>query len=103
MNWILTIASFVTAITVILTALKKILNAILDNFFQEKIDPLFKSINKLDEHHCKDYLVNFLNKVKNGEIISEIDRKRAYEVYDHYTNDLHKNSYIHDEWEKYMN
>ena len=32
----------------------------------------------------------------------EVQIKRAYEVYEHYTKDLHKNSYIHDKWEKLM-
>ncbi len=92
---IIELSTFITAVSVIIVALNKL--------FNKKIEPICKSINKLDEHHCKDFLVNFLTKKKNGEVISQTETLRAYDVYDHYTNDLHCNSYIHDEWEKYMN
>lgn len=49
------------------------------------------------------YLVNFIEDSKNGIPKDDIQKKRASEVYDHYTRDLHGNSYIHDGWEKYVN
>ena len=48
------------------------------------------------------YLVNYIEESKNGVPKDEIQKKRASEVFDHYTNDLHLNSYIHDGWEKYV-
>ena len=48
------------------------------------------------------YLVEFIEDSKNGITKDEIQKKRASEVYDHYTQDLHGNSYIHDGWDKYV-
>ena len=48
------------------------------------------------------YLVEFIEDSKNGIPKDEIQKKRASEVYDHYTQDLHGNSYIHDGWQKYV-
>lgn len=102
---ILEIAGLVTAITVIITATSKVFNKAL----KEKLDPIEetikktnKQINILDEGHCKDFLLGFLSAIERGEKIDEAEYTRAYEVYDHYTNDLKKNSYIHDRWEKVM-
>lgn len=91
---IITIGSVISAITIILTAITKILKRILE--------PLYKSVRKVDENQCKNFLVTFLKDVEKGEKMDEVEIKRAYEVYDHYKNDLHKNSYIHDKWEKLM-
>lgn len=102
---ILEIAGLVTAITVILTGTYKLVNTSL----KEKLDPINETIKKtnkqidiLDEGHCKDFLLGFLSAVERGEKIDEAELTRAYEVFDHYTNDLKKNSYIHDRWEKVM-
>jgi len=93
-NWIILGASFITAITVICAFLK----TILDNAFK----PIYKKIDKLDENQCKNYLVTFLKAKEKGEKMDEVEEQRAHEVYDHYTNDLKKNSYIHTKWEKVM-
>ena len=91
---IIELASLVTAVTVIITAFNKI--------FDKKIEPLSKSIAHLDETHCKDFLVAFLERKERGDTIDEVEMQRAYEVYDHYTNDLKLNSYIHDKWNRLM-
>lgn len=91
---ILTVASLITACGVIIKAVDKI--------FDKKLKPIDDQIQKLDESQCKNYLVRFLADVENGEDIDEVEKERAYEVYDHYTNDLHKNSYIHAKWERLM-
>ncbi|MBE6146934.1 MAG: hypothetical protein E7168_01210 [Firmicutes bacterium] len=59
-----------------------------------------KDIKKVDEGCSKNFLVSFLKDVENGEKIDEVEYERFYEVYDHYTNDLHLNSYIHRKVEK---
>jgi len=91
---ILSLGELITAISIIIVAVNKI--------FKTKLDPINKSIEKLDENQCKNFLVTFLKALENGETMDEAEVKRAYEVYDHYKNDLHKNSYIHDKWEKLM-
>lgn len=63
-------------------------------------DNLNKNIKKVDESCSKNFLVHFLKDIENGEKIDEVEFERFYEVYDHYTNDLHLNSYIHRKVEK---
>lgn len=91
---ILSAAGLISAITIIIAAINKI--------FTKKLEPINHSIKKIDENHCKDFLITFLKSKERGEEVDEAEEKRAYEVYDHYINDLHKNSYIHDKWEKVM-
>lgn len=50
----------------------------------------------------KTYLTDFLSEVENGQVKTEIQKKRAYEIYEEYTS-LHGNSYIHDKWEELHN
>lgn len=59
-------------------------------------------IKKLDKNQCMNYLVEFIEDSKNGISKDDIQKKRASEVFDHYTQDLHGNSYIHAGWEKYV-
>ena len=47
-------------------------------------------------------LVEFIEDSKNSIPKDDIQKKRASEVYDHYTLDLKGNSYIHDGWQKYV-
>lgn len=91
---IVLIASFCTAVGVIIGVLKKAINKVLA--------PLTNTINGMDERQCRMWLVDFLNDVDNGVPKDEVQFKFAHEVYDHYTNDLHKNSYIHDKWDRVM-
>ena len=93
-NAVIKIGSFITAIGIISGVISKV--------FTMKLKPINITMTRLDENHCKDFLVGFLAAVERGEEIDEVEIKRAHEVYDHYTNDLHKNSYIHDKWEKLM-
>lgn len=89
--------------------IKKPVDKVVDNKFKEALEPVNEKlekvnqdIRKLDKNQCMNYLVNFIEDSKNGIPKDEIQKKRASEVYDHYTNDLHGNSYIHDGWEKYV-
>lgn len=66
----------------------------------KQLEPLNKKVDKIDENQCRNFLVDFLADVEKGVFKDEIQTKRAYEVYEHYTKDLHKNSYIHDKWER---
>jgi hypothetical protein len=91
---IIWLASLMTALTVILSVIKRIIT--------RALEPLCKRIEKIDENQCKTFLVDFLSDVESGIKKDEVQIKRAYEVYEHYTEDLHKNSYIHDKWERLM-
>lgn len=93
-KWIGLIAGFIGSITTICIFCKKVIN--------KGFEPIYKKIDKIDENQCRNFLVDFLADVEEGIHKDEVQIKRAYEVYEHYTNDLHKNSYIHDKWEKLM-
>lgn len=109
---IISIATFLNGILTIFTFVekaKKPVDKAVDNKFTEALKPINDKlaviddrIDKLDKNQCKNYLTEFLEDVKNGIPKSDIQIQRATEVYDHYINDLHLNTYIHDGWEKYM-
>lgn len=88
------IIEFVGIVVSILIGSKKIINS--------QLEPINKKIDKIDENQCRNFLVDFLADVEKGIEKDEVQIKRAYEVYEHYTRDLHKNSYIHDKWTKLM-
>ena len=80
--------------------LANILLVSLNNKLDEMKEDLKKDIKKVDESCSKNFLVHFLKDIENDEKIDEVEFERFYEVYDHYTNDLHLNSYIHRKVEK---
>lgn len=90
---IIKIASFLTAITVIINSFKKIINKTLNS--------LKDSIKYIDITQSENYLVDFLSDLENGINKNECQIKRAFETYDHYTN-LGGNSYIKEKWEKFI-
>lgn len=109
---IISFATLLNSLLIIINFIKqakKPVNDAIDNRFKEALEPIYEKldnvnadIKKLDKNQCMNYLVNFIEDSKNGIPKDEIQKKRASEVYDHYTNDLHGNSYIHDGWEKYV-
>lgn len=109
---IISIATFLNAISVILTFIgkaKKPVDNAVDKKFKEALEPVSEKldnmnldIKKLDKNQCMNYLVEFIEDSKNGISKDDIQKKRASEVFDHYTQDLHGNSYIHAGWEKYV-
>lgn len=61
-----------------------------------------KKIGKIDKVRLesdKTYLTDFLSEVEGGQLKTEIQKKRAYEIYEEYTK-LHGNSYVHNKWEE---
>ena len=88
------LVTFISSIEFISKRLKRQLN--------KTLNPINKAIEDLDISQCKNFLVNFLCNVEIGKEIDEIQKQRAYEIYDHYTNDLNQNSYIHERWEELM-
>ncbi len=86
--------------------MKKILNKLAELLADSLLDGLSKKLDKMkediqedirkvDEECTKNFLVSFLKEVERGEEIDDVERERFYEAYDHYTNELHLNSYIH--------
>ena len=92
---VLSVGGFITALTAIITALKKVLQIWLDNNVNKKIDTL-------DVLICKLHIIDFLSDIENGVGKDDEQIRLAYEMYDHYTNDLKQNSYVHAKWEKVM-
>lgn len=109
---IISIATFLNALMIILNFINKIkkpVDSIVDKKFKEALEPITEKldnvnadIKRLDKNQCMNYLVEFIEDLKNKIPKDEIQKKRASEVFDHYTLDLHGNSYIHDGWEKYV-
>ena len=91
LDLIIKLSSLIVAVGIILANINKIFN------------PIYKKINELEKSQCKNFLVDFLAKKENSEKITDSQINRAYEVYDHYINDLKGNSFIKDKWERLMN
>lgn len=106
------IVGFISSVNIIMSFIEKIkkpVDKIADKKIKEVLEPInteLKNIRedilRLDKNQCKNYLTEFLEGIEKGETKTEIERQRATEVYDHYSDDLHLNSYIHDKWEKLM-
>lgn len=75
---------------------------IFKKLIKKLFEPIEKRIIKMDVMWSKKFLVDFLNDVENGIEKDSVQYQFAHDTYDHYTNDLHKNSYIHDKWERVM-
>lgn len=109
---VISIATFLNAILIIMNFVntaKKPIDKAVDKKFKEALQPIKaelteikEDIQRLDKNQCKNYLTEFLEDLKKGVEKTDIEKQRATEVYDHYRNDLHLNTYIHDEWEIYM-
>lgn len=80
----------------------KYLSKELKNQVNKTLEPINNSIKELDVGQCKNFLVRFLADVENGKTLDHVEVERAYEIYDHYTNDLKQNSYIHKRWQELM-
>lgn len=91
-NILLFIIEFVGVIITIIVAMKKMLD--------KQFKPMMEKVDKLDKNQCRNYLVDFLADVEQEIPKNEVQIKRAYEVYDHYSEDLKGNSYVRDKWEK---
>lgn len=91
--------------TIINTIISKKTNKKVDN-----IENLNKKIDKMREESKKDmiehtldadktYLINFLSELENGLKKTDVQIKRAYEIYERYCKNG-GNSYVHDKWEE---
>ena len=92
---IITAGAFLGAVGVICTTFGLIVNWLLK--------PIRKELKREDVRSCRMFLVDFLCDVENGIQKDEVQWQLAHEIYDHYTNDLKENSYVHDKWERVVN
>lgn len=63
----------------------------------KKLDALQTSLTKVDTQTCKNFLVRYLADVERGSEIYDDEKRRFWEEYDHYKDDLKENSYVK-EW-----
>lgn len=105
----------VEIIIAIITASATIINTVISKMTIKKVETIqdikedfkkeIQAIQKqhqeeMDKHILeadKTYLTNFLSEVENGVPKTEIQIRRAYEVYEEYTSKK-GNSYVHDKW-----
>lgn len=84
--------------------LKKEIKDFLDKLLDSKLSPLNKklddmqeAITELDVQATKNFLVRYLADIEREDVIFDTERERFWEEYDHYTEELGKNSFIK-EW-----
>lgn len=63
----------------------------------DKIDDLAEQVNQVDVDNTKNYLQQTISAIKDGAVLDTAAKERFYENYDHYTNDLNLNSWVHSE------
>ena len=110
------LAAFITAGGTILVLVNKVLkNQIIKNIeplnkelkneilaTREDIKEVKTEVKKMDIAQCQNFLVRCFNDLENGLELDETIKERMGECYDHYTQDLKQNSYIHKKWDKLM-
>ena len=92
------LAGIITSGSIIIVFIQKSLKKLIKN----ELEPISTQIKNLDVSQCKNFLVGFLADVEQGNELDKVELERAYEIYDHYTNDLKQNSYIHKRWQELM-
>lgn len=92
------LAGIITSGSIIIVFIQKSLKKLIKN----ELEPISTQIKDLDVSQCKNFLVGFLADVEQGNELDKVELERAYEIYDHYINDLKQNSYIHNRWESLL-
>lgn len=92
------LAGIITSGSIIIIFIQKSLKKLIKN----ELEPISTQIKDLDVSQCKNFLVRFLADVEQGNELDKVELERAYEIYDHYINDLKQNSYIHNRWESLL-
>ena len=102
-----------TVIVALITVAGAIINTVISKRTNKKVNSISdlkkemtvmreESKKEMKEHLLesdKTYLINFLSELENGIIKTDIQIKRAYEIYERYTKNG-GNSYVHDKWEE---
>ena len=93
------IVALITGIKYLLNEFKKALDLALKPT-NEKIDKIDKKVEKVDKNATMNYIVRCFNDLDKGVDLDGVAKFRLKEQYEHYINDLHGNTYIHDEYER---
>lgn len=94
-GYIVSTGSFLGAMSVIAAAFGLIV--------KWTLKPVRTELKREDIRSCRMFLVEFLCDIENGVEKDEVQWQLAHEIYDHYTNELKENSYVHDKWERVVN
>ena len=84
-NNLVTVLSICGSISVLALAIKKWLRV---------------EIDKVDLQQTKNFLIRTLAGLERGEKLTEVEKLGLKEAYTHYTEDLHGNTYVKDEYEE---
>lgn len=90
-----------TIIVALITVIGTIINTLISKKTNKKVDCVEKLRGDFQTHLLdsdKTHLINFLSDLENGIEKSDIQVKRAYEIFERYTN-RGGNSYVRDHWE----
>ena len=94
----MTVKELCTALIFLVSLITAI--GVISAFLNNALKKLFRP---LDVRDCRVFLVDFLCDLEHGVEKDETQWQLAHEIYDHYTDDLDENSYIHDKWERVVN
>ena len=93
-------AAFLVALIGAIASLKKTIKGLIETALKDRFDSIDKSqkeilkrLNDVDLENCKNYLITFLSEISRGEMKDEIEIKRFWEEYEHYS-ECGGNSYI---------
>lgn len=86
------IGGFIGATSVIVVAVKKAINA--------GFKPVNDKIDRVDKNATMNYLVEVMDKVDKGHKLEGVARKRFFDEYEHYTEDLDGNTYVKEEYDR---
>lgn len=96
----------VQIIIALITAGATIINTFISKNTSKKVETIQelkrdikKDLDSVKYENDKTYLTDFLSEVEVGQPKTEIQKKRAYEIYEEYTK-LNGNSYVHNKWEE---
>lgn len=94
------------ALVALITTTGIVINSFISNKTNKKIEKIedIKSefeekLNLVKREQDKTYLTDFLSDLESGRTKTQLQIKRAYEIYEEYT-ELNGNSYVHDKWEE---
>lgn len=96
----------VQIIIALITAGATIINTFISKGTSKKVETIQelkkdikKDLNSVKYENDKTYLTDFLSEVEAKQSKTEIQKRRAYEIYEEYTK-LNGNSYVHNKWEE---
>lgn len=91
-----------TVVVALITVLGTIVNTLISKKTNKKVDCVAELKKDFNEHLLdadKTQLIIFLSELETGTTKTDIQVKRAYEIYERYTKNG-GNSYVHDKWEE---